>query len=274
MDTELLKTFLEVKETRHFGRAAEHLYLTQAAVSSRIKALEKQIGTPLFTRYRNNLQLTETGEKLVKHAKSILCSWEKAKTDLIVSKQKTQTISLGATSGLWELTLQNILTKIHLTKPDIALKAECYSPEILIRNLMERTIDISLIYEPAKLAELKSIQVSQSELLLVSTQKKQTLEQTIDSSYVSVDWGPLFDINISKVFKEISSPVLQTTLARIALEFILSNGGSAYLPLKMVESHLNKSLFQVDKAPVFRRQIYACYHLENRNTKHIEDILL
>lgn len=32
MDIELLKTFLEVKNTRHFGKAAENLYLTQASV--------------------------------------------------------------------------------------------------------------------------------------------------------------------------------------------------------------------------------------------------
>ncbi len=44
MDIQLLKTFLEVKATRHFGRAAENLYLTQAAVSARIKQLETVLG--------------------------------------------------------------------------------------------------------------------------------------------------------------------------------------------------------------------------------------
>ena len=58
MDTELLKTFLEVNRTRHFGKAAENLYLTQSAVSARIKLLEDLLGTPLFSRARNNVQLT------------------------------------------------------------------------------------------------------------------------------------------------------------------------------------------------------------------------
>jgi LysR family transcriptional regulator, flagellar master operon regulator len=44
VDTELLKTFLEVSRTRHFGRAAESLYLTQSAVSFRIRQLENQPG--------------------------------------------------------------------------------------------------------------------------------------------------------------------------------------------------------------------------------------
>jgi len=47
VDTELLKTFLEVSRTRHFGRAAEALYLTQSAVSFRIRQLENQLGVNL-----------------------------------------------------------------------------------------------------------------------------------------------------------------------------------------------------------------------------------
>ncbi|MBT7408643.1 MAG: LysR family transcriptional regulator [Methylococcales bacterium] len=40
MDISLLKTFLEVVKTRHFGHAADHLCITQSAVSARIKMIE------------------------------------------------------------------------------------------------------------------------------------------------------------------------------------------------------------------------------------------
>lgn len=63
MDTELLKTFLEVSRTRHFGRAAEALYLTQSAVSFRIRQLENQLGVNLFTRHRNNIRLNHGWRK-------------------------------------------------------------------------------------------------------------------------------------------------------------------------------------------------------------------
>ncbi len=43
MDTDLLKTFLEVSKTRHFGKAANNLFVTQAAVSARIKHLIKGV---------------------------------------------------------------------------------------------------------------------------------------------------------------------------------------------------------------------------------------
>lgn len=82
MDTELLKTFLEVSKTRHFGRAAESLYLTQSAVSFRIRQLETQLGTNLFTRHRNNIRLTLAGERLIPYAESLMNTWLQAKKKL------------------------------------------------------------------------------------------------------------------------------------------------------------------------------------------------
>lgn len=79
MDTELLKTFPEVSRTRHFGRAAEALYLTQSAVSFRIRQLENQLGVNLFTRHRNNIRLTTAGEKLLPYAETLMNTWQAAR---------------------------------------------------------------------------------------------------------------------------------------------------------------------------------------------------
>ena len=67
MDIDLLKTFVEVVRTRHFGKAAENLYITQSAVSFRIRQLEQGLGVNLFIRQRNNIQLTAPGERLLPH---------------------------------------------------------------------------------------------------------------------------------------------------------------------------------------------------------------
>ena len=58
MDIRFLTTFIEVANTRHFGKAAENLYLTQSAVSARIKLLEEYFHSTLFIRQRNSIQLT------------------------------------------------------------------------------------------------------------------------------------------------------------------------------------------------------------------------
>ncbi|MBF0266251.1 MAG: LysR family transcriptional regulator [Gammaproteobacteria bacterium] len=273
MDIELLKTFLEVNNTRHFGKAAENLYLTQAAVSARIKQLESFIGTPLFTRYRNNLQLTGVGERLLSHAETILIAWERAKSEAKLTKAQKKTLAIGATSGLWELILQDVINEIHSILPEIALRAESFEQEKLIRSLMERTLDLTLLYEPAKITDLISIPVAQTELILASTYENQDLDAAINKNYVSVDWGTSFNVTHAQFFKNINAPVLHTSQAKIALDFILYHGGSAYLPYRLVKKLLGNQLHHIEQAPVINRPMYACYHNSNIHIEVINTVI-
>ena len=50
MDINVARTFLEVVKTGSFVGAASNLNLTQTAVSARIRALEDQLGRPVFVR--------------------------------------------------------------------------------------------------------------------------------------------------------------------------------------------------------------------------------
>lgn len=273
MDIELLKTFLEVRKTRHFGKAAENLYLTQAAVSARIKQLEQHMGAALFSRYRNNLQLTAVGERLTHHAETILIAWDRAQAEAQLRDNQKKVLALGGTSGLWDLILQEALNRIHMLLPEIALRAESHGQDILIRRLVERTLDVGLLYEPAKITNLISIPVTQAELILVTTEKNQDMNSALSQNYVSVDWGTVVNITHAQFFQDTQPPVLHTTLAKIALDFILYHGGSAYLPLHFVDHLLDKNLFHIEEAPVINRSIYACYHGDNINENLIKDII-
>lgn len=104
MDTELLKTFTEVSRTRHFGRAAEALYLTQSAVSFRIRQLENQLGVNLFTRHRNNIRLTTAGEKLLPYAETLMNTWQAARKEVAHTSRHNE-FSIGASASLWECML-------------------------------------------------------------------------------------------------------------------------------------------------------------------------
>jgi LysR family transcriptional regulator, flagellar master operon regulator len=273
VDIELLKTFIEVKNTRHFGKAAENLYKTQAAISARIKLLEGQLGTPLFTRYRNNLQLTPAGERLIQHAEAIVIAWERARMDVALRKEQKRSFNLAATNGLWDLLFQETLNTLHKQYPELVFRADAFSQDLLIRKLMERSIDFSLLYEPAKITELKSIEVTQAALILVSTEKQVDIEQAFKQNFVYVDWGTSFDISFAQEFGDIPPPVLHTSLAKIALDFILCHGGSAFLPYRMVSEYLNTQLFTVADAVNIARPIYACYHTDNQNGQVIEAII-
>jgi DNA-binding transcriptional LysR family regulator len=67
-----LRTFRVVAETLNFTRAAERLNLTQSAVSHQIKALERELGEPLFIRTKRGVKLSEVGKVALEHAENIL----------------------------------------------------------------------------------------------------------------------------------------------------------------------------------------------------------
>jgi DNA-binding transcriptional LysR family regulator len=72
MDTQLLKAFIEVAGRRSFSAAAEHLHLTQPAISKRIALLEQQLDCRLFDRIGRKIFMTEAGLALLPRARQIL----------------------------------------------------------------------------------------------------------------------------------------------------------------------------------------------------------
>lgn len=67
-----LRTFRVVAETLSFTRAAERLNLTQSAISHQIKALEGELGEPLFIRAKRGVKLTQAGKVALEFAERIL----------------------------------------------------------------------------------------------------------------------------------------------------------------------------------------------------------
>lgn len=274
MDTDLLKTFIEVCNTRHFGKAAENLYVTQAAVSSRIRQLESRLGVELFSRLRNNLKLTAAGERLLPHAEAVLTTWQRAFQDVAIHHQQSTQLALGGSPNVWDLMLQNSLYELKISKPDLAIRAEVLSHSIVARQLLERSLDLALVFDAPKVEELKTTRILQMPLELVATQADQDINSLQDIGYIMLDWGTLFSIQHAKKCSHLPTPSLHTNIARVALDFMLQAGGAAYLPSSLATPYIEQGqLFRVNDAPEMNRDIFACYHQDNDNKALIEEVI-
>ena len=168
MDTELLKTFLEVSRTRHFGRAAEALYLTQSAVSFRIRQLENQLGVNLFTRHRNNIRLTTAGERLLPYAENLMSTWLAAKKEVSHTSQHNE-LTIGASSSLWECMLSDWLVALYQQHKGLQFEARISQRQSLVKQLHERQLDLLITTESPKMDEFSCQLLGHFNLALFSS---------------------------------------------------------------------------------------------------------
>ncbi|MEE4246691.1 MAG: LysR family transcriptional regulator, partial [Kangiellaceae bacterium] len=273
MDIALLRTFLEVKKQRHFGRAAENLYLTQAAVSSRVKQLESILGVKLFTRIRNNLQLTAEGQTLAKYAEDILKSWQSAQLDINLTHKATQSFTIGGTGVFWELFLKAAIFQLYQQNANVVLNIESHDQNTLTRKLLEHNLDLAFVYEPVKTSVIKSTIVSEFDLVLVSSEPSIDFNDAIDTGYVHIDWGVSFDIFLNRELGKMINPAARTSQALIGLDLITQLGGNAYLPQALVKDQLGTQLYQVSNAPTFLKPVYAVELVNNDKAELAHSLL-
>lgn len=259
MDIGILKTFLEVNRTRHFGKAADNLFLTQSAVSARIRLLEQTIGAPLFTRTRNNIDLTPTGHKLLRHAETILYTWNRARQEIATEDSDQISLAIGAISSLWDILLQEWLDKLLAKHNQLIANAEVHGPDVLVRKLIDGALDLIFMFESTQMPDVMIEEVGQVNLELVSSEKDSNAEQALQN-YVLVDWGTSFSITHAQHFPDMPPPKLRVQVGRLAYNHIVGYGGAAYLASSMVANELsNGTLFRVADAPVIKRTAYAAF---------------
>jgi DNA-binding transcriptional LysR family regulator len=93
-----LRYFAVVAEELSFTRAAERLFVSQPALSKQIRMLERQLGADLFVRDRRNVRLTEVGEALLPHARTVLRAWDAARA-AVDEARHALTIGMSTSPG-------------------------------------------------------------------------------------------------------------------------------------------------------------------------------
>lgn len=253
MDTELLKTFLEVSRTRHFGRAAEALYLTQSAVSFRIRQLENQLGVNLFTRHRNNIRLTSAGERLLPYAENLISTWLTAKKE-VAHTQLHHELSIGASASLWEAYLTPWLQTLYEQHENLHIEARVAQRNLLVNQLHERHLDLLITTEAPKMDELASQQIGHISLSLFRSRysRKQTKYQ-----YIKMDWGADFHQHASFLVGADDVPVLSTTSAHLTRQLLHTTGACAFLPEFWGKEY--GDLVSIPDTAVASRPLYAVW---------------
>lgn len=259
MDITLLRTFLEVAATGSFVASADHLYVTQSAVSLRVRRLEDELGKPLFTRSKAGAELTAAGREFEKYALSILRVWEEARQQVAIPEGFTASLTIGAQYSLWPRLGFRWIDALQGEKPDLNIRAEVGMPDRITRFLVEGVVQAALLYTPQIRPGLTAEPVLEDELVMVATWPEPTLEEAA-ADYVFVDWGPEFVTAHALALEPLTNPGLTLSLGALAAEFVVNRRRAAYLPARYVKRYLDSgAMHLVPEAPHFPYPVWAVW---------------
>src|SRR5215468_11117575 len=146
-----LKVFRTVAEHLNFHKAAEHLFLTQPAVTLQIKALENDLGVRLFNRTANKISLTRQGVVLLSYANKVADLVSTAERELAGGEDRISgELSLGVSTTIAQYILPRLLRAFLQEYPDVQFSLHSGNTSQIVQLLLEAKVSLGLIEGPAR----------------------------------------------------------------------------------------------------------------------------
>jgi DNA-binding transcriptional LysR family regulator len=139
VDLSQLEVFGVVAEELHFGRAAERLHLAQPHLSRTIRALEADLGTPLFDRTTRRVELTPAGRALLEPAAAILRMGDRARADVAAARRgDSGHVRFSFAGPSSQVMVGRLARKVRerYRRIDLAFQPGRYGP-VVVRELLE-----------------------------------------------------------------------------------------------------------------------------------------
>ncbi|NLX90350.1 MAG: LysR family transcriptional regulator [Firmicutes bacterium] len=169
MDFHQLRVFVEVAKQKNFSRAAENIFLSQPTVSAHIKALENEIGSPLFDRSQRELMLTEGGKILFKFAQEILEIKERALAAIQENYRITKGhLEIAASSVPGAYLLPGLLRSFNKKHPGVTFSVLLRDSRHVFESIRDYTYDLGFAGKPARMEGLGQVKLVEDQLILIA----------------------------------------------------------------------------------------------------------
>jgi len=250
-----LETFLKIVETGSLVRASEALNVTQSTVTARMKSLEEEVGQTLLVRNKSGATLTAAGLKLKRYAEVMSGLWRQAQMEISLPKGTRSVCNLGCHQDLWPGLGKTLFKALRARHPDDAISLWTGEQSELDARLGAGLVDVAITYQPVVHGNQSIQLLPPDELVLYALRPDNPMRS--DPHYIYVDLGEDFHRDHSHDYADAGVARTSFSSAVWALEHLLENGGSAYLPQRLARSHVDSGqLHRIAGAPVYSRNAY------------------
>lgn len=150
MDISHLKEFTVLADTKNYWEASYRLFLNQSTLSKHIKAMERELGVPLFERTTRRVELTEFGAALLPYAQSIVrTQFEYSARLLQIQNHQRGVIAIGSLPAMAQYDITDILLAFQKEYPENSIRITEDDPKLLLELLNERQIELVFLRETA-----------------------------------------------------------------------------------------------------------------------------
>lgn len=151
MDLQALHALVEVADSGSFSRAAERLHRSQPAVSKRIAALERQLGSALFDRVGRLVQPTAAGIALLPYARRVLQELEDGRRALSrLPDRVAGKLSIGTSHHIGLHRLPRVLKRYTQKFPDVNLDLHFMDSEVACEAVLAGRLELGIVTLPTQ----------------------------------------------------------------------------------------------------------------------------
>ena len=155
MELRHLNTFRAVAKALSFTRAASQLGYAQSSVTDQIKALERDLGVPLFDRPGRRVVLTEAGRRLLPYAEKVLLLADEARDAAVGDDEPRGTLTFTAPESICAYRLPPLLQSFRTHHPGARLVFRPIPSSEMRRSVEEGDVDVAFVLdEPFREARL------------------------------------------------------------------------------------------------------------------------
>jgi DNA-binding transcriptional LysR family regulator len=250
MDLRQLEHFLAVAEEQHFTRAAQRVNIVQSGLSASIRALEEELGAPLFIRSTRRVDLTAAGKVLFEEARRVLAAARCAR-DAVAAVQGVArgTLAIGTTHSLSPFVdLPVLLARFHAAHPGVEIRLCQGGSAVLLEKLRDGRLDLAFVpMQPSPPDDIRATMLACEELVAacahdhpLAGRRAVPLERLGRETFVDfqTDWGTrrLVDQAFARTRMERRTGFEVNDLAT-ALDLVALGLGIALVPEAIIAAH-------------------------------------
>jgi len=268
-----IEVFHAIYTNGSITNAAKILNVSQPSVSKVLSHAEIQLGFKLFERIKGRLIPTDEANMLFDEVDKIYQQIRSIKsTAENIKKAEFGNINLSVTPALGFDALPNAIANYHTMYPHVNFNVQTVHNNEVLQALLEHKCDIAILFSPSVMPSVKSIELAQSELVIVYPKttfpelpKQLTLNDLVDFEFIDIsDSGPLGNLLWGRMMEEhvVLNSTIKVQTYFIAARLVAQGAGICIVDKYTAQGNLSDDVAIASFNPPLYFTVNAL-HLEN-----------